>query len=78
MLARGVFGSQRVARHLWRMCFALFMATGSFLAQKRVLTFLGGPKILLLSIVPLILLIFWLIRVRLKNLRRYSPLESIP
>ena len=37
MLARGgVFGGQRVARHLWRMCFGLFIATGSFLGQKRV------------------------------------------
>jgi hypothetical protein len=68
MLVRGgVFGRQRVARHLWRMCFGLFIATGSFLAQKRVIAFLGGPKILLLAVVPLILLIFWLIRVRFTN-----------
>src|SRR5882762_1578435 len=68
MLVRGgVFGTQRVARHLWRMCFGLFIATGSFLAQRRVIAFLGGPKILLLSALPLILMIFWLIRVRFKN-----------
>ena len=67
MLVRGgVFGSQRVARHLWRMCFALFIATGSFLGQRRVIAFLGDPKILLLSVVPLVLLIFWIIRVRFK------------
>ncbi len=31
MLVRGgVFGSQRISRHLWRMCFGLFIATGSF------------------------------------------------
>lgn len=65
MLVRGgVFGRQRIARHLWRMCFGLFIATGSFLAQRRVMAFLGGPKILLMAVLPLILMIFWLIRVR--------------
>ncbi len=67
MLVHGLSNTERVARHLWRMCFGLFIATGSFLAQKRVIAFLGGPKILLLSVLPLILLIYWLIRVRLKN-----------
>jgi hypothetical protein len=68
MLVRGgVFGRQRVARHLWRMCFGLFIATGSFLAQRRVLAFLGGPKIMLLAPLPLILMIFWLVRVRFKT-----------
>ena len=68
MLVRGgVFGTQRVARHLWRMCFGLSIATVSFLGQRRVIAFLGGPKILLLAVLPLILMIFWLIRVRFKN-----------
>jgi hypothetical protein len=68
MLVRGgIFGTQRVARHLWRMCFGLFIATGSFLGQKRVIAFLGGPEILLLAVLPLVLIIFWLIRVRFKN-----------
>src|SRR4029077_246733 len=36
MLVRGgVFGAKRIARHLWRMCFGLFIAAGSF--------FLGSP-----------------------------------
>jgi hypothetical protein len=68
MLVRGgVLGRQRIARHLWRMCFGLFIATGSFLAQRRVMAILGGPKIMLLAPLPLILMIFWLIRVRFKN-----------
>jgi amino acid permease len=85
MLMRGgVFGRQRIARHLWRMCFGLFIATGSFLAQRRVLAFLGGPKIMLLAALPLILMIFWLIRVRFKNAykRKSAPgsgdLHSLP
>ena len=71
MLVRGgVFGRQRVARHLWRMCFGLFVATGSFfLGQQQVFpVFLRGTKILfLVAILPLTLMIFWLIRVRLKD-----------
>jgi hypothetical protein len=68
MLVRGgVFGRQRVARHLWRMFFGLFIATGSFLAQRRVMAFLGGPKIMLLAALPLIFMILWLIRVRFTN-----------
>jgi hypothetical protein len=76
MLVRGgVFGRQRVARHLWRMCFGLSIATGSFLGQRRVIAFLGGRKILLLAALPLIIMIFWLIRVRFKNAYRR---ESVP
>jgi hypothetical protein len=30
LLRGGVVGTQRVARHLWRMCFGLFIAAGSF------------------------------------------------
>ncbi|HZQ17859.1 MAG TPA: hypothetical protein VFA90_03985, partial [Terriglobales bacterium] len=30
MVRCGLFGTERRMRHLWRMCFALFIATGSF------------------------------------------------
>src|SRR5215472_1012020 len=67
MLIRGgVSGTKRLVRHLWRMCFGLFIATGSFfLGQQQVFpAFLRGSTLLLvLGILPLILLIFWLIRV---------------
>src|SRR3970040_1030947 len=37
MRAGGLRGPRRLARHLWRMCFALFVATGSFfLGQAEV------------------------------------------
>jgi uncharacterized membrane protein len=66
MLARGgVFGTHRIARHLWRMCFALFIAAGSFfLGQQQVFpAFLRKTNILILpTILPLILMIFWLFR----------------
>jgi hypothetical protein len=67
---RGVFGVQRIARHLWRMCFALFFASGSFfLGQQKVFpAFLRGSVLLLiLAFLPLLLMIFWLIRVRFAN-----------
>jgi len=71
MLVRGgVFGAQRVARHLWRMCFALFIATGSFfLGQQQVFpAFLRKTNVLFVpAILPLILMIVWLIRVRFAN-----------
>ena len=79
----GVFGTKRIARHLWRMCFGLFIAAGSFFLGPanrplRLLSAVGlgrhlSPAIfgtglyLFLSILPLILLIFWLIRVRFRN-----------
>lgn len=30
MFVRGIQGARRLTRHLWRMCLALFIATGSF------------------------------------------------
>ncbi len=72
MLVRGgVFGVQRIVRHLWRMCFGLFIATGSFFlgqGAKVFPSFLLKTNILFVpAIVPLILLIFWLFRVRFTN-----------
>jgi len=74
MLARGgVFGAQRLARHLGRMCYALFIATGSlFLARPHLFPVLLRKVgvIFLLGILPLILMIFWLFRVRLNKAYR--------
>jgi len=47
MIARGgIAGRQRITRHLWRMCFGLFIATGSFfLGQQQVFpAFLRGSS----------------------------------
>jgi uncharacterized membrane protein len=68
MLVRGgVTGTKRLARHLWRMCFALFIASMSvFLARQQLFpAFLRKSGALyLLSFLPILLMIFWLIRVR--------------
>jgi hypothetical protein len=84
MLVRGgVLGAMRVTRHLWRMCFGLFIAAGSFFLgpSNRPLRLLSAVRLgqhlpaalfttslyLILTILPLILLIFWLVRVRFTN-----------
>ena len=66
----GISGTQRIARHLWRMCFAFFIAAGSiFLARQHLFpTILRKTGTLyLLTFMPLILMVFWLIRIRFKN-----------
>jgi uncharacterized membrane protein len=70
MLRGGVAGAQRIARHLWRMCFALFFAAGSFfLGQQKVMPawMHGSPLLFIPALAPLALMIFWLIRVRMKR-----------
>jgi uncharacterized membrane protein len=84
MLVRGgVRGATRIARHLWRMCFGLFIAAGSFFLGPsnrplRLLSTLGigqhlSPALfsttvyLILTVLPLIMLIFWLVRLRFAN-----------
>jgi hypothetical protein len=81
--AGGLQGSRRLARHLWRMCFALFIASGSFfLGQLKVIPepIRIMPLILLLAFGPLLLLLYWMWRVRLRqNLRGMltaKPIEA--
>lgn len=78
LVSGGVLGTKRIARHLWRMCFGLFIAAGSFFLgpSNRPLRLLSAlaPRLspalfstdlyLILTILPLLLLIFWLVRVR--------------
>jgi hypothetical protein len=77
MASHGYQGARRIARHLWRLCFAAFIASGSF--------FLGRPQafpkplrsIPLLAIpalLPLALMLYWLVRV--KFLRRHSAFRT--
>jgi len=70
MIARGLSSTQRLVRHLWRMCFALFIASGSiFIARPHLFPMVLRKTyvILFLGIFPLLLMIFWLIRVRVTN-----------
>ncbi len=66
MMARGVQGSHRIARHLWRMCFALFLASISlFVGQSQVFPEpLRNSGLLPIPVLLVLLLMFyWLVRV---------------
>jgi hypothetical protein len=92
LLRGGVLGAKRIARHLWRMCFGLFIAAGSFFLgpSNRPLRLLSSVGVgqhlpaalfsttlyLILTILPLILLIFWLVRVRFTNAYRKIEVRS--
>jgi hypothetical protein len=71
LLRGGVFGAQRITRHLWRMCFGLFIATGSFFLGQGSKVFpdwlLKTNVLFIPAILPLLLLIFWVIRIRFTN-----------
>lgn len=70
LLRGGISGTSRIVRHLWRMCYGLFIATGSFfLGQQQVFPAVLRQQYLLfpLAILPLILLIYWLVRVKFAN-----------
>ena len=63
-------GAPRLARHLWRMCFGLFIAAGSFFSvRERVATILPAPFTTApMRALPIVLLFgamfYWLWRVR--------------
>ena len=70
ILEGGLRGPRRLARHLWRMCFALFVATGSFfLGQMKFLPeqLQSLPLMMVLGIAPLPILLYWMWRVRLRR-----------
>ena|SRR5215470_7413297 len=70
LVRRSIDGTQRLARHLWRMCFALFVASMSvFLSRQHLFpAILRTTGVLyILSFGPLLLMIFWLIRVRMAS-----------
>jgi hypothetical protein len=68
--AGGLRGSRRLARHLWRMCFGLFVATGSFfLGQVNFIPepMRNMPLLLVLAFAPILFLVYWMWRVRVRG-----------
>lgn len=66
ILTGGISGSSRIVRHLWRMCFGLWMAvTSFFLGQERLLPdWLTETNVHIAPVLAVvILLVFWLIKV---------------
>lgn len=68
MISRGgITGRPRIVRHLWRMCFALFEASGSFFMGRQRLFPVAIQRsglLIALTVLPLLLLVFWVLRVR--------------
>jgi uncharacterized membrane protein len=66
-------GARRLARHLWRMCFALYIASASFFlgqADELPAALRITPLLALLAFLPLLAMFYWLWRVRVRrNLR---------
>jgi hypothetical protein len=91
LVAGGVVGAKRIARHLWRMCFGLFIAAGSFFLgpSNRPLRLLSAAGLgqhlspalfstgvyLFLTLLPLILLVYWLVRVRVTNFYKGKSIQ---
>lgn len=80
VLAGRIVGAARIARHLWRMCVALTLATGSALTNG-LPRLLPGPfhvptAFLLPQFVWVALLIFWMIRVRLTGWHRSRVMKE--
>lgn len=63
-LRGGLKGAQRIARHLWRMTFALFIAVGSFFTGPGASAFpaglRGSPLLSAPELIVLALMFFWL------------------
>lgn len=67
ILRGGLSGVPRLARHLWRLCAALFIAAGAFFfGQQRVMPefMQGSPLLAIPPFATLGLMLFWLVRVR--------------
>ena len=82
IVRRGISGTRRLTRHLWRMCVALLIGAASFFlgqpqfspASLRGSFILFVPEIAILG-----LLVFWLIRLRFASSEMYTrPLCQIP
>jgi hypothetical protein len=71
--AGGIAGVARTARHIWRMSFAFFIATGSYFFGQPDFQpdwLRGSPLAMTLGLAPLVLMAFWLVRVRVPRRRR--------
>jgi len=80
VLAGGIKGAPRIARHLWRMCLGLTLAVGSFSTNALPRLLPGtddvGPIIFVPQLLLLGLLVFWLIRVRFTGWLARQPVAD--
>jgi hypothetical protein len=67
MRGGALLGTKRLARHLWRMLWAFWVATGSFfLGQAKVIPkpIRIMPLLAAIAIIPLVAMLYWMWRVR--------------
>lgn len=78
--AGGLKGATRLRRHLWRMCTALFIATGSFFLGpvRRIPEPLREPLFRMIPLVVLLTMAYWLWRYRRKPSSRDAAGVSAP
>jgi uncharacterized membrane protein len=63
-------GPRRIARHLWRMCFGMWVAAASFFwgPQNRVPELIRIPALQAVAVLlPIVVMIYWLRRLRKKR-----------
>jgi uncharacterized membrane protein len=74
--ARGIQGPSRLKRHLWRMCFAMWVAAASFFwgPQGRVPEIIRIPALLPIPVLlPIAMMLYWLWRLRSRRTALHSP-----
>jgi Predicted membrane protein (DUF2306) len=68
--ARGIQGPRRIARHLWRMCFAMWVAAASFFwgPPGRVPEVIDIPALKAVAVLtPVVAMLYWLWRIRIRK-----------
>ena len=76
----GLRGAKRITRHLWRMCFGMFVASGSFfLGQAKV--FPKPIRIIPVLAIPVLLVVltmlYWMLRVPFTKWYRKHAIDSL-
>lgn len=71
-------GKPRIARHLWRMCFALFVASISLSVRTQIVpkAIRGYPVLLVPVLAVLVTMIYWLWRISRKTVFRRPELRT--
>jgi hypothetical protein len=70
MRAGGIQGPRRIARHLWRMCFAMWVAAASFFwgPPNRVPEVIRIPALQAAAVLlPIAAMLYWLWRIRVRR-----------
>lgn len=81
ILRKKLTPAQRISRHLWRMCVAFFIATGSFfLGQQDALpaAVRGSPLLFVPAFAPFAVMAYWLVRIRFAKMVGRLTLRMSP